>query len=245
MSQDGTVIIGDQAHIHSFSAKGPQRKTLRKIDKTGDNSYRNLILLCPNHHREVDKQPGLFPGHYLQSVKATHELWVSRLLSSQSEINIAEKKLVDKWAILAFTKFWENWISGLLFNWRPRVDVGLYDDLMTDLPEWIDTRKWDGIDFRVKNSLENFQRVLNTLTSFTEDLADGASGSYIFAPYKPQPLEREPSVREFARAKRFLGEYAQKVFTINNLALELTRACNLIIDAATALGADEGLRCQV
>ena len=55
VSQDGTVIIGDQAHIDSFSAKGPQRKTVRKIDKTGDNSYRNLILLCPTHHREVDK----------------------------------------------------------------------------------------------------------------------------------------------------------------------------------------------
>jgi hypothetical protein len=72
------------AHVIAHSAKGP-----RGDGKGGDNSYTNLILLCPTDHRHVDKAPdGEFPAELLHDWKATHEARIRSLGSEQQHETI-------------------------------------------------------------------------------------------------------------------------------------------------------------
>ena len=49
--EDGSFIIGDECHIISSSIDGPRYKPgIEDYD-----SYDNLLLLCKNHHREIDE----------------------------------------------------------------------------------------------------------------------------------------------------------------------------------------------
>lgn len=62
-------IVGEMAHIIAQAKDGP-----RGDGEGGDNSYNNLILFCPTHHREIDKAPeGTFPPEMLHFWKTQHE----------------------------------------------------------------------------------------------------------------------------------------------------------------------------
>jgi hypothetical protein len=50
----------------------------------GDDSYENLILLCPTHHTLVDKAPQSYPADLMLSWKRNHETRVASALSSPS-----------------------------------------------------------------------------------------------------------------------------------------------------------------
>lgn len=57
----------------------------RGVPAGGSNSYDNLILLCPNHHREIDKAPeGSFPVLLLHNWKDAHERRVREALEAKS-----------------------------------------------------------------------------------------------------------------------------------------------------------------
>ncbi len=62
-------VIGEMAHVIARSPDGPRGKT-----GGSDDSYANLILLCPTHHREVDKAPkNAFSEDTLLDWKRQHE----------------------------------------------------------------------------------------------------------------------------------------------------------------------------
>jgi hypothetical protein len=67
--------IGEMAHIIARSSDGPRGAGSREPD----NSYENLILLCPACHTEIDKAPSEFPVDLLHGWKAEHEERVSSL----------------------------------------------------------------------------------------------------------------------------------------------------------------------
>ncbi|WP_271183643.1 HNH endonuclease, partial [Novosphingobium resinovorum] len=72
ISEDGeSYLTGEMAHIVARQAEGP-----RGDGVGGDNSYENLILLCPTCHTRIDKAPNDFPVALLQKWKADHEAWV-------------------------------------------------------------------------------------------------------------------------------------------------------------------------
>ncbi|MBU2849721.1 HNH endonuclease [Acidithiobacillus ferrivorans] len=64
------VHIGEMAHIIPRSVIGPRGKETFPGNK---DSYDNLILLCSNHHSEVDKNPRCFPARKLRQIKDEHE----------------------------------------------------------------------------------------------------------------------------------------------------------------------------
>lgn len=74
------TILGEMAHVIAQSPQGP-----RGGATAGADIYENLILLCPTHHRLVDKAP---PGHYKESDllewKARHEASVRDRLAAPS-----------------------------------------------------------------------------------------------------------------------------------------------------------------
>jgi hypothetical protein len=60
--------IGEMAHIIGRRPTGP-----RGISCGGENTYDNLILLCPTHHTLVDKAPETYTIEILQRWKEQHE----------------------------------------------------------------------------------------------------------------------------------------------------------------------------
>lgn len=71
------VVVGEEAHIVAEEDDGPRGDPSTPIHER--NAYPNLILMCPTHHRLIDKDRG---RHYsvdqLQRMKADHEALVER-----------------------------------------------------------------------------------------------------------------------------------------------------------------------
>lgn len=79
---DNDVHIGEMAHIIAKSSKGARGN---EELSSGRNSYDNLILLCANHHTEVDQNPSFYTVDKLQSIKAEHEKTVASLFEAPKE----------------------------------------------------------------------------------------------------------------------------------------------------------------
>lgn len=74
--------IGEECHIVSSQPNGP-----RHIDNYGDyDSFDNIILLCRNHHKEIDDPANinLYSVDKLIEIKKQHEKWVSQHLESSN-----------------------------------------------------------------------------------------------------------------------------------------------------------------
>jgi len=83
------------AHIIARSPSGP-----RGVSSGGENTYENLILLCPTHHTEIDKAPpGTFSADTVVAWKTQHEAEVnaafrSPVFSSRREMAAHIKRLL-------------------------------------------------------------------------------------------------------------------------------------------------------
>lgn len=73
---DETLNIGEECHIISSAEKGPRHKDgLLNYD-----TYENLLLLCRNHHKEIDTLIDSYPEELLMYMKGNHENWVKTRL---------------------------------------------------------------------------------------------------------------------------------------------------------------------
>lgn len=111
LTPDGEVeTIGEIAHIISQSPDGPRGDEKLPLEKRND--YSNLILLCPNHHSEIDKSPESWPTTRLQNIKGEHEKWVSAQLEqglfSYAPIDNTAflKRIRDDWNEFAGSRIW-------------------------------------------------------------------------------------------------------------------------------------------
>ena len=77
--------VGEECHIVSSQINGP-----RYINNYQNyDSYNNLILLCRNHHKEIDDKSNIsiYSIEKLHQIKDKHEKWVSESLKA----NIPQK----------------------------------------------------------------------------------------------------------------------------------------------------------
>jgi len=67
--ESGNYIVGEMAHII-----GSKPTARRGTPKGGADTYDNLILLCPTHHKHIDKAPeGTYPDKMLHEWKQKQE----------------------------------------------------------------------------------------------------------------------------------------------------------------------------
>lgn len=79
---ESNVNIGEMAHIIAKSPGGARGAE----QVVGDiNSYENLILLCANHHTEVDNSPSHYTTERLRSIKSEHERYIASVFDADSE----------------------------------------------------------------------------------------------------------------------------------------------------------------
>ena len=118
--QSRNALIGENCHIVATKTKGPRGKSV--LSKADRDRYSNLILLCKNHHGEIDQNPADWPVELLHKVKSDHELWV------ETQLRSAQLSKSDEWYITlveSATKYLklESWdgicdhaIRGILWN---------------------------------------------------------------------------------------------------------------------------------
>jgi len=74
---DKNLNIGDECHIISKSSVGPRH--ISDYSKDYDD-YENLLLLCKNHHREIDELWETYTVEILKIIKKNHEKWIKETL---------------------------------------------------------------------------------------------------------------------------------------------------------------------
>lgn len=116
-SDVAALTLGEQAHIVGEKPDAPRGKSI--LNDQERNSYHNLILLCPTHHTEVDKNEGAWPAEKLHLIKSKHELWVEETLSETRDIRkLANQTIVASIIDTAVEhcrlRDWQNWTSRAL-----------------------------------------------------------------------------------------------------------------------------------
>lgn len=79
--------LGEMAHIIARSEDGPRGTS--ELTTEERDKYKNLILLCPTRHSEIDKNHNDWSVNKLLKIKTEHEAWVSEQLNT-GNINIAK-----------------------------------------------------------------------------------------------------------------------------------------------------------
>jgi hypothetical protein len=70
--------LGEECHIISSKLTGPRHiKNLNEYD-----NFENLILLCRNHHKEVDELTATYTEELLRIIKTNHENWVKNTIKN-------------------------------------------------------------------------------------------------------------------------------------------------------------------
>lgn len=73
--------IGEECHIISAKPNGPRHMS----DRQDYDGFENLILLCRNHHKEVDELTETYTEEILRYFKTNHENWVRSTIKSAIE----------------------------------------------------------------------------------------------------------------------------------------------------------------
>jgi hypothetical protein len=85
---DDPSVFGEEAHIIARGKSGPRAGNISSSD-----SYDNLILLCRQHHKQVDDQSRFYTADRLREIKRAHEEWVATLDETALARNTAEQLL--------------------------------------------------------------------------------------------------------------------------------------------------------
>jgi hypothetical protein len=97
LHRNASYPVGEQAHIVAESENGPRGQSILLPEER--DSYFNLILLCPTHHREIDTNEADYPVEKLHLIKQAHEMWVfESLQNSKNDLKYpqpAPDRLVD------------------------------------------------------------------------------------------------------------------------------------------------------
>jgi hypothetical protein len=122
LSQDkksvhASLTLGEQAHIVGEKDDAARGKSILSDEQR--NSYHNIILLCPNHHTEIDKNEEDWPVERLHLLKSQHELWVRETLGDTSDPRLLAQQLaattvIDLAVNLCDMENWKIWASNAL-----------------------------------------------------------------------------------------------------------------------------------
>jgi hypothetical protein len=89
---DPIVLIGDIAHIHASSNRGPRASSRTSVGFRDD--YDNLILLCKNCHARLDGQKNTNTVEYIRGLKSDHEAWVRESLPERGRSAVGWRVLL-------------------------------------------------------------------------------------------------------------------------------------------------------
>jgi hypothetical protein len=105
------VLTGMEAHIVARSPDGP--RGVATMTPAERDDYSNILILCREHHAQVDADPNIFTVEVLKSMKDScrrrHRDSVSSTDLAKEDAEIAALNLVDQWSQKANLDEWSYW----------------------------------------------------------------------------------------------------------------------------------------
>ncbi|MGO6812894.1 hypothetical protein ACCS61_36060 [Rhizobium ruizarguesonis] len=224
---DDPALIGEMAHMVAESIDGPRGDS--PLTPEERDLYGNLLLLCRNHHREVDEQPGYWTVARLQQLKADHEAWVGSNPNYDAQKvreDIIYAGYVDEWAKLCHLHRWREWSSMVLSSGQPGLEISVRDDL-THVVLWTLKRIWPGRYPELEGALQNFAVVARDfIGKFNEHCEKSRADDDELITKKFYQINEWNE----ERYNRLFDRYEFHVDLVEDLMLELTRAANHVCD---------------
>jgi hypothetical protein len=225
---DDLSVIGDEAHIiarkESFT-----RGDFESLSSEERDQYSNLILLCKNHHKQIDDQPLQFTVAKLREIKQAHEEQVKALWTEADE-----KKQEDEITYAAYIDVWEKGAD--LENWRnlsswvcdntPVVPKRWYDS-QKEFLIWLLGRIWPRRHEILEQALLNYSLVLQDFFKILDRHLEANSEDD-----SQLQTNRFYKIREWNQDRYYelAAQYEAHVGLVNDLFFELTRAANYVCD---------------
>ncbi|HLS29233.1 MAG TPA: HNH endonuclease [Flavobacteriaceae bacterium] len=223
---DDDSIIGEVAHIVAKKPDGPRGDSDIPIEER--DKFKNLILLCRNHHKMIDDQVDTYTIEVLHQMKEEHLNWVKKNLDIDEEklkVDLNYAKIIDSIIEKADFENWKAWTSNLVCGGANAIHVEDYENLKT-LPEYIISRFWPKVYPKLENSIFNFKNVLNDLLNTFDKYSEKSAGSNMYRSRKLHHIDRydEELYNELLKKNEF------HVYLVQDLTFELTRSANLICE---------------
>jgi len=226
---DDPAIVGDEAHIiaRSESFSRGNYDSLRPEER---DHYSNLILLCKNHHKQIDDQPEYFTVERLREIKTAHETEIKSQLTGadvqKQRDEILYAGYVDHWERVSELAEWRNISSWVNFAGDQGLPRDWYEAQKQFLI-WILGRIWPRRYQTLEKAFQNYASVLrdfiNVFEAHVRQERENDSGIYTEKFYKIQWHEQE-------RYDKLSKQYESHVDLVCDLFFELTRAANYICD---------------
>ncbi|MEV0090218.1 HNH endonuclease signature motif containing protein [Streptomyces sp. NPDC050738] len=223
------IPLGEEAHIASGSKDGPRYDSSYPAEKV--DGYENLILLCPTHHRLIDKRDGSgFSTETLLKMKTDHEsaqkshktLTERRL----EEVELRTIAMIEGWALRSGLDGWQN-LTWKLSAPVPRLKIDEIDGL-TEQAEWTLTRSWPPQYPGICRAFNNYGMVLrdtvNHIRTSMEPIEGRSDIWEMYREYKYRAMTQE----EYDAS---LADFHFRVDVLSELSLELTKAANFVCEA--------------
>lgn len=115
---DGSSFIGEISSIEALHPHGPRHNPSKIEDELVQID--NYLLLCPNHHTIIDRQPELYSTEWLRKARKDHFDRISGILAKSKnlepikldeQVEISLKEAVDIWKENrenSSEEFWQN-----------------------------------------------------------------------------------------------------------------------------------------
>lgn len=220
------ATLGEMAHIvAAIKTEARGRSTLSVVDRS---KYSNLILLCPNHHTEIDKDEKKYSIEFLHKIKVEHEMWVTEKLgnSEPTPDELVYSDLIDTIEEQLQLSSWDIFIDGAVrdilhvncFNARGVLNAKLLGTI------------WPSVKPALKSSIKNVLTAYNDyLINFEQhmDEKSGSKGEYFGPDYSYKCGGRDP------HTYRQLADEADKWSNMNyvllcNYVVYLNEFCNAV-----------------
>jgi hypothetical protein len=240
---DEDTVVGIECHIvpredspkvaRSVSSLSSQERDgfTHLVERRHD--YSNLVLMCTRHSRIIDNPHADFSVAAVIAMKRDHEAKIDARLSvserQAGDIILRQAAIVDGWETQISLDEWQRWIGPLFGDGHPRMRKEYFDRL-SEVRRWMFSRVWPGTAPALEQAFENFRYVTQDLQLTLEQY--------------PHRVLRESG---WIAPERFYNDsgWAQKIgdharlddmyewyaFLLEDLALELTRAANLVCEA--------------
>lgn len=224
-SNNANFLIGEQAHIVGEQENSARGKSNLTIDER--NSYHNLILLCPNHHTEIDNNETDFTVEKLHIIKSNHELWVEEKVSLSKDskdlaVDLVYSTIIDNTALLCQFDNWDNWIS-----WISSTSLRLPADVAEELSSFINMifkANFPNRYIELENALMTLSKVLNDLLTVY----------FLHARMKNDIWLADRFYRNDGRYNEYykedLAKYNQWERVVTDLSFDATRAANWVAE---------------